>query len=1304
MQLATYLPQDRLRAVAAGTSLPDRAAGSVLLADISGFTALTESLREALGVRRGAEELGRQLGEAYSALIAAVERYGGSVVCFAGDSVTCWFDATDGSGCAGSVRRAVRCAIRMQTDVGMFPTVGLKVTIVSGSARRFLVGDPDVQVLDVIAGNTVTAACVAQHAAQKGDVLVDEDAAKALDGPLIIDEWRTEDRSGRRFGVIRQMSPGDWEPEADHAPPDRLPVIHDPSVLRRFVHDRVLERDAATQGAFSTEFRPCVAVFAGFSGIDFESDSAEAELDAIVRTMQRIAGRHGGAVMDVTTGDDGTCAYINFGALRAHEDDALRAVKAASTLRSGSPVPLQVGIAHGTMRVGAFGGVTRRTFGALGDDVNLAARLMSAAAPGEILVSGYVHAALRGGFIAEPRSPVAVRGKSHPVPVYAVSRPVSQRFVRLEEPIFELPMVGRDAELALLNGKLDLALGGAAQVVGVVADAGMGKSRLVAEAIRSARAKGFAGYGGVCRTDGVNTPYYAWKPVWSAFFDIDPSAPARRQIRALRTGIEDLAPSRTDALPLLGTLLDIAVPDNDLTRALEPKDRRSLLHATLRECMEAATREEPLLIVIEDAHLLDELSHDLLAELAAALAEYPVCFVIAYRPPEMPRLQAPRLEALPHFTRIKLAELTPDQAEHVIRGKLAQLYPERSAAVPPDLTRRLVDRSQGNPFYLEELLNYLHDRGLDPLDPAATRSMDLPDNLHRLILTRMDQLTSTQRTVLRAASVIGRSFSARWLAGYCPELGDTAQVLAALEVLQRMQITICDTTEPDPVHLFRHVVIHEVAYESLPYAVRAGLHRRLAAFLESEYSEAPPVAALAFHYGRSANTEKQRIYLRRAAEAAQRTYANTAAVTCYGELLPILTDVRERIEIHMRRAEVLQLTGAWPDSEADYRSALELAEQVNDTAARQAALFALGQLCRLRGDLDPAQQWLAQARAACIGSGDRRFLARVLIEAGVILLRKGEYAPATEPLQEGLTLAREFGDTPSVALALNNLGNAASRQTDFAGARAFFEQSLAMRRELGDREGISATLCNLAIMTMYQGDYPQARPLLEESMKIDREMGDRWGLTIATNAMGLLLQAQRDHSSARRFHEESLAIARELDDRWNIGIALNNLGHLELAEGNHAAAVSFYSRCLEYSRAVEDRSMIAHGLFGMGLAELALNQSDACDHLVESLRLRLLSGQRLHVASSLVGIAALLLRDGDASRAAQLLGAVDAALAALGAAWEPVLQHIFPSLLATARDALGDTAFRAARDSGAALTLDEAAVLSGYGGPVSHGG
>ena len=239
----------------------------------------------------------------------------------------------------------------------------------------------------------------------------------------------------------------------------------------------------------------------------------------------------------------------------------------------------------------------------------------------------------------------------------------------------------------------------------------MGKSRLVAEVIRSARKKGFAGYGGACQSDGINTPYLAWKSIWQAFFDVDLDQPLRKQMRWLEGEIEDRAPTRVDAMPLLNVVLDLNIPENEFTQNLEPKIRQSALHALLEDCLKAAAQDEPLLIVIEDLHWIDALSHDLLEELAKALVNYPVCFVLAYRPPQIARLEAPRLEALPQFTRIELHELTEAEAESAIRAKLAQLYPARGGALPEGLVETLMARSQGNPFYLEELLNYVRDRG-----------------------------------------------------------------------------------------------------------------------------------------------------------------------------------------------------------------------------------------------------------------------------------------------------------------------------------------------------------------------------------------------------------------------------------------------------------------------------------------------------------------------------------------------------------------------------------------------------------------
>jgi adenylate cyclase len=1125
MSLTFYLPQDRLCALARGEFLPDRTNGSALFADISGFTALTESLRKSLGARQGAEALTKQLGAVYSVLIAEVEKYGGSVIGFAGDAMMCWFNAKDDE--SNSSSRAVASAFGMQTAIQAFPTLGLKVTIATGETHRFVVGDPEIQRLDTLAGATVARTSMAEHHAEKGDVLVDEVTAKLLGDSLSIEEWREDNESKERFAVVSNFTGGVVEEK-----PDTLPALGN-EVLQSWIPREVFERETSNQGAFLTEFRPCVALFVRFIGIDYDTDEAKEQLDMFIRGVQTIVERYEGVFLQFTIGDKGSYAYISFGALMTHEDDVRRAVKTAIELRDlaeklGFLQPLQMGITQGTLRIGAYGGQTRKTFGALGDDVNLAARLMTTASAGEILLSGYAHKAVRNDFTFEPRPPLPMKGKAEPLPVFAVTGERQMRAIRLQEPNYALPMVGREAELRTIEEKLGLAANAKGQIIGVVAEAGMGKSRLVAEVIRSARKKGFVGYGGACQSDGIHTPYLAWKSVWQAFFDVDPEMPMRKLIRWLEGEIEDRAPSRVDTLPLLGTLLDLNIPDNDFTKSLEPEVRQSALHALLEDCLKAAAQEEPTLIVIEDLHWIDALSHDLLEGLAKALTNQAVCFVLAYRPPELERLKAPRLESLSQFTRIELHELNRDEAEQAIRAKLAQLYPARSGAVPAKLVDQLMRRAQGNPFYLEELLNYLRDRGLDPRDPADLEKIELPDSLHTLILSRIDQLSEQEKTILRVASIIGRLFRAKWLTGYYPELGAPPQVKVALDTLDKLDITPLDSPEPELAYLFKHIVTHEVTYESLPFATRARLHEQLARYLEATYPDALPLEALAFHYGRSVNTEKQREYLRKAGEAAQKNFANDSALDYYGKLLPLLNDEKERIEIYIQRGMVLELMGQYAEAETSYRAVLEMSN--NNARVKVNAQFALGKLNRLGNDYDSALEWFAQAKAGYTTSSSQIGLARVLIETGWVFYRKGEYGQAHEPLNEGLRLAREVKSKPEIALALNNLGALTLYQRDFVTARQLYEESLALRRELEDKPGIASSLFSLAIMASSEGNMPMARSLYEESLTLRREIGDKRGIAASLTNLGAVAIVENDYSMARTLTEESLTLRREMGD------------------------------------------------------------------------------------------------------------------------------------------------------------------------------
>jgi tetratricopeptide (TPR) repeat protein len=942
-------------------------------------------------------------------------------------------------------------------------------------------------------------------------------------------------------------------------------------------------------------------------------------------------------------------------------------------------------------------------------------------------------------FTFEPRPPLPMKGRAEPMPVFAVTGESRKRAVRLQEPSYALPMVGRQTELKRIEEKLDLAKEGKSQVIGIVAEAGLGKSRLVAEVTRSARRKGFTGFGGACQSDGIHTPYLAWKGIWQAFFDVDHEMALGRQMRLLQGDIEEKAPSRVEALPLLNAVFDLDIPENDFTKDLEPKLRKSALHALLEECLRAQAADEPMLIVIEDLHWIDALSRDLLEELAMGLATSAVCFVLAYRPPELERLQRPRIEALPQFTRIALHELTTSEAENAIRAKLLQLYPARGGSLPPGLVDALMARAQGNPFYLEELLNYVRDRGLDPSD---IENIELPDSLHTLILSRIDGLSEQEKTTLRAASIIGRLFRANWLTGYYPELGTPVQVKAALDELDRLEITPLDS-EPELAYLFKHIVTHEVTYESLPFATRARLHEQLAKYLENQFDvgashtpsghlESPLLDTITSHYLRSENQEKQIEYLRKAGEAAQKNFANDVALEYYGALLPLLQDPKEQTQIYLRRGEVLELQGKYDEAESDCRSALELSK--DDVASRANAQFGLGRLNRLRGKYDIALDMLGQVRISYDDLGQLSDSAKALNEMGLAYIRKTQLDSAHQVLDESIKLARQAADSAREAQALTYLGSIAWQRGDYGSAQSLYEQSLKLQRALRNKKDLSSLLHSLGMVEQSLGDFAKARALFEESLELAHVTGDKSGSGWAMNNLGIVALVQGEYATAKSLFEKHLAIRRELGDEYGRSIALYLLGRWAQSQGNFDAAKSFFEehmnirskmndkfglgysllnqglvayyqhqyelaqglfhKSLKLMQKVKSQSGVANVLFGFGIVSLerltAEGIAEAKEYFVSSLNLRREMGEKLQLTSSLIGMARYDLSSGSPLRAAELLGAVDAVVKPLHITVEPDLLHFHAQTLTAVQEALGEEAFRSAWEEGARWSLDEA--------------
>ena len=1163
MTLSGYLSQDRLRALASGEDLPDRTTGSALFADISGFTVLTTSLRKSLGVRRGGEELPKHLNAVYTALINEVERLGGSVISFAGDAIICWFDDAVGT----AAERAVGCAFALQQAMRSFATISLpdrtqitlslKVAVATGSARRFLVGDPAVHYLDVLAGAVVEQTAVGEQLAQQAEILLDDATVQELGQRFSIQEWRFDPESGQRFAVAGQFTASNIYKNSLSSTSHPIPTTD----LRPFLLPAVYKREKAGHTTFLTEFRPCAVLFVRFGEIDYEADDAQSQLDAFIRLLQASTEKYEGAILQLTVGDKGSYAYLNFGALTAHEDDVRRAVKTALDLQANVSLPLQIGITHGLTRVGTYGGETRQTYGALGDDVNLAAYLMTAANPGDILLSEHAHSAVQDEFVFEPQPPISIKGRNNPLSVFTLTGKRRHRAVRLQEPTYALPMVGRENELASISERLTRTLTGQGQVLGIVGEAGIGKSRLVAEVIRSAQRQGFVGYGGACQSDGLNTPYLVWKAVWQAFFKIDPDMPLHRSIRWLEGEIEDRVPSRIAALPLLGTILDLDIPDNDFTQSLEPKSRQSALHALLEDCLNTAVKNKPTLIVLEDLHWIDALSHNLLDQLARATANLPVCFVLAYRPPQLERLQTLQFESFPQFTRIDLHELNQAEAEQAIHAKLAQLYPARSGKVPEELMATLFARTQGNPFYLEELLNFLRDRGFDPRDPAVLEKIELPTSLHTLILSRIDQLSEQEKNTLRVASVIGRLFRARWLTGYYPKLGADAQIKKALDRLDTLDITPLDSPEPELTYLFKHIVTHEVTYQSLPFAVRAKLHEQLANYLEAQIAagnlqQSSMLDVLVYHYTRSENKAKQRTYLYKAGQAAFDLSAFNTGVeylTRSLELTP--TDDPARTEQALQLADVYRAFADFPS----VRKALDLALDAAQTDADRAiALAALGEWNSDLGKYTTAQEILTAAVPLARASGNVLTLSRALYALGEVTWRLGKLDDARAALIESLALARALGNSFRELFALNRLATVSAVEGDLVDAKRLFKEVYNRAQEVGNRERMMAALNNLGEVEKGNQDYEVALDYFHQALTIAREIGTQSAVALFIGNIAEMHIRLKQFSAVPAELQEGLSLALRLQAMPFVISIVMSYGHLAHAKGQVERALMLY--------------------------------------------------------------------------------------------------------------------------------------------------
>ncbi|MBA3533056.1 MAG: tetratricopeptide repeat protein, partial [Ardenticatenales bacterium] len=664
-----------------------------------------------------------------------------------------------------------------------------------------------------------------------------------------------------------------------------------------------------------------------------------------------------------------------------------------------------------------------------------------------------------------------------------------------------------------------------------------------------------------------------------------------------------------------------------------------------------------LLLVLEDSQWLDNLSHDLLEAMGRALWTLPVLLLLAYRPPQPDQRLVSIGRGLPHFTELVLGELAAEEAEQLIRSRMRERVKNKAALEV--LVRQVLSRTQGNPFYMEELLTYLLEHTERLNDVAALAEVRWPLSLESLILSRLDQLGEREQLTLKVASIIGRSFQESWLWGYYPALGTPEAVQTMLAALTQTTLLAQEQAEPERVYLFRQVLTQEVTYQSLAAATRSLLHEQLAHFLESTSLPPSSLDLLAYHYARSENLDKKRELLWQAGEAAQRAYANAAACSYYEQLLPLLDTPEAQGDLRRRLGDVAELMGEYESAETHYQAALALAEAAGDGLARLRSQWRLGQLLEKRGAYEAVLRWREQLhqQAALLPSVTTAHAewSQVRLITGRTLTRQGAYEAAWAELEEGLALARQGGNQDAVALALTYLGNVALYQGKYEAARGLYEESLRHRQALGDKRGIARALNTLGNVIGAQGEAAECA-LYEEALALQRELGDKWGMAASLTNLGVFAQQQEEYEEADSFYEESLLLWRELGEKGNIALLLNNRGSLASSQGAYARARVLHTEGLALAREIGERRQILYGLLGVAVVETGAP-------------------------------------GGNMVRGTRLASVVDQVLRQMGAVLEPLAENFMKQTISAARTALDEETFVAAWMEGQSMTLEDAVAV-----------
>jgi class 3 adenylate cyclase/tetratricopeptide (TPR) repeat protein len=1112
--------------------------GTLVFMDISGFTAMSERL--ARHGKVGAEEVTEILNDSFTKLLAAAYEEGGYLLKFGGDAMLLFFGGQShearGCRCAVRLRRTLREVGGIRTTAGLV-RLRMSVGVHSGLVHFFLAGESHRELM--VTGPAVTRVVEMENAASAGQVLITDATAAAIPASCV----------GAPLGGGRLLERAPNAPGGSFAAPPVMDCDRPEIFISTAIRDHLLGTDTV-----ESEHRQALVCFIHFEGVDRLLAAAgpavvQRALDELVRTVQRAAADFNLCFLASDVDRDGGKIILTAGVPRSSGNDdegMLRAVR--QILESDPPLPLRLGVNAGPVFAGDVGPAYRRTYTIMGDAVNLAARLMAKAEPGQALAVPAVVERARTRFALTSIEPFQVKGKAKPVTAVAVGAAVGTRGQARAGGV--VPLVGRDQEMRLLDATLASVRSGRRAIVNLVGDPGMGKSRIVEEL--KAHATDYAPFDTACEQYESSTPYFPLRRLLRSVLGIAQDADPASAAQMLEQCVAQRAPGLSEWLPLIAIPLDLNVAATPSVERIADRFRKGQLQRVVCELV-ANLVSEPAIFVVEDAHWLDEASRDLLGELIAGSVDRPWLFLVTRRPSDAPLFA----ELDPESSTIVLEPLSTEASAELASSAMGE------AVLGPHELAALAERAGGNPLFVREIV------------AARSAQQDgeaLPDSLGALITAQIDRLLPADRRALRYASVVGPTFNVRLLAESLGDLPAAAQT----STWERLGDFV--TPEGHDSFRFKHALVREAAYEGLPFRRRRDLHERLALNIERRHGRRADRRAelLSLHFHRAGRYDKALRYSRLAGDRSKDKYANTEAAEFYRRAIDAArhlpdTDPAELARVHQALGDVCELAGMYREAGDAYRQARRC---MRDDPKQQQPLFRREGVVRERlGQYTQALRWYGRGLRSIDGVNVRHANELRLAYAGV-RFRQGRYADCARSCRQVLQAAEAAGDRASLAHAYYLLDHAHTMLgTNEAGQ--YRALALPIFEELGDLVGQANVLNNLGVAATMEGRWDEALRCFEHSKTAREKVGDVVGAATADNNIGEVLLDRGEFEEAEGRFRDALRVWRGANYAVGVAVATSALGRAATRAGRFDEARSLLDDALDRFRDMGAESFVA---------------------------------------------------------------------------------------------------------------------------------